>query len=112
MTLPCSELDPEALPVALASTFLVPAFLSSSLKFPSVPIHLSHVTAFGQQQCVQASRWLLAFLTCVRAGLESTVIKALDAASASSALGLLTLPLVELNRSVFRGRTSPSQFPI
>lgn len=89
---------------------LCPCFSSS--KFPSVPIHLSHLTAFGQQQFVQFSRWLPAFLPCVRAGLESVVIKALDGTSAFSVLGLPTLPLVDLNHSVFGGLMSPSQFPI
>lgn len=55
----CSDLDREALPAALASTCLVSAFplLQNSLCVP-------HFTGLGQQQCVQPSRWLLAFLTC------------------------------------------------
>jgi len=39
-------------------------------------------------------------------------MKALDATSAFSALGLLALLLVEMNHSIFRGLMSPTRFPI
>lgn len=80
-TMACSQLDPKALPAALASAFFAPA----------VPLPqnscLSPLTSLSsQQRGGQACRRLLALLGCAGVGLESTVMKVLDATSASCAL--------------------------